>query len=179
MNKHEGFPTSTGRSLRRAGAALAAGALLPLLAAHGAAWAQQPAAPAAAAAPAPAAAAIINAKAVERLNAMGAHLRSLKAFTVNADVTVEEVLDSGQKVENALAVEIAARMPDKLRVYTTSAERSRKIYYDGKTVTIFGEKLGYYGSFAAPGHDRRNVGARGQEIRPRNPARRPVPDGHR
>ena len=81
---------------------------------------------------------------------MGAHLRSLKTFTVNADVTVEEVLDSGQKVENALTVEIAARMPDKLRVHTTSAERSRKIYYDGKSVTIFGEKLGYYGSFPAP-----------------------------
>ena len=81
---------------------------------------------------------------------MGAYLRSLKTFTVNADVTVEEVLDSGQKVENANTVEIAARRPDKLRVYTTSAERSRKIYYDGKTVTIFGEKLGYYGSFPAP-----------------------------
>ncbi len=95
-------------------------------------------------------AAVVNAKAIDRLNAMGAHLRSLKAFTVNADVTVEEVLDSGQKVENALTVEIAARMPDKLRVSTTSAERSRKIYYDGKSVTIFGQKLGYYGSFAAP-----------------------------
>jgi hypothetical protein len=115
----------------------------------------QTAAPAATAAPAPAAsasadAAVINAKAVERLNAMGAYLRSLKAFTVNADVTVEEVLDSGQKVENALTVEITARMPDKLRVATTSAQRSRKIYYDGKTVTIFGEKVGYYGSFPAP-----------------------------
>jgi len=134
-------------TLRRAGAALAAGVLL---AGNGAAGAQQPAAPAPAAAPAPTAAAVINAKAVERLNAMGAHLRSLKTFTVNADVTVEEVLDSGQKVENALTVEIAARRPDKLRVATTSAERSRKIYYDGKTVTIFGEKLGYYGSFPAP-----------------------------
>ena len=138
------------RSLRRAGAALAAGALLPLLAVHGVAWAQQPAAPAAAAAPAPAAAAIINAKAVERLNAMGAHLRSLKAFTVTADVTTEEVLDSGQKVENANSVEIAARLPDKLRVASSSAERSRKIYFDGKTVTIYAEKLKYYGAFAAP-----------------------------
>jgi hypothetical protein len=139
--------TRAGRSAWLPGAALAAGVLL---AGNGAAWAQQPAAPAPAAAPAPTAAAVINAKAVERLNAMGAHLRSLKAFTVNADVTVEEVLDSGQKVENALTVEIAARMPDKLRVSTTSAERNRKVYYDGKSVTIFGQKLGYYGSFPAP-----------------------------
>ena len=91
-----------------------------------------PAAEAAAAPAAPAAAAVINAKAVERLNAMGAHLRSLKAFTVNADVTVEEVLDSGQKVETANSVEIAARLPNKLRVHSTSATRSRKVFYDGK-----------------------------------------------
>ena len=145
MKPRYGNTTMAGRSVRLAGAALAAGVLL---AGSGAASAQQPATPAPTAAPT--AAAVINAQAVERLNAMGAHLRSLKTFTVNADVTVEEVLDSGQKVENALTVEIAARMPDKLRVYTTSAERSRKIYYDGKSVTIFGEKLGYYGSFAAP-----------------------------
>jgi hypothetical protein len=144
MNKYYGFSTSTGRLLRGAGAALTAGVLLPLLAGLGAAWAQQPAAPATAAA------AVINAKAVERLNAMGAHLRSLKTFTVNADVTVEEVLDSGQKVETANSVEIAARMPNKLRIASSSAERSRKIYYDGKNVTIYAEKLKYYGTFAAP-----------------------------
>ena len=150
MKQGYGTTTRAGRSAWLAGAAFAAGVLLV---GTGAAGAQQPAAPAkdaAAPAAAPVATAVINDKAVERLNAMGAHLRSLKAFTVNADVTVEEVLDSGQKVENALTVEIAARMPDKLRVTTTSAERSRKIYYDGKSVTIFGEKLGYYGSFPAP-----------------------------
>jgi hypothetical protein len=151
MKQKHGNTTTAGRSVRLAGAALAVGALL---AGNGAAWAQQPATPAPAAAPVPApattAAAVINTKAVERLNAMGAHLRSLKTFTVGADVTVEEVLDSGQKVENTLAIEIAARRPDKLRVATTSAERSRKVYYDGKTVTIYAEKLKYYGSFPAP-----------------------------
>jgi hypothetical protein len=153
MKQRDGNTQKAGRPAWLAGAALAASVLLPLAAGHGVAWAQQPAAPAAAApaAPDPAAAAIINAKAVDRLNAMGAHLRSLKAFTVNADITTEEVLDSGQKVENASSVEIAARMPNNLRVATTSAERSRKIYYDGKTVTIFAEKLKYYGSFQAPG----------------------------
>jgi hypothetical protein len=149
MKQRLGKFTTTGRSARLTGAALAAGVLLAV---SGATWAQQPAAPAPAAAPAAASAPapVVNAKAIERLNEMGAYLRALKTFTVNADVTVEEVLDSGQKVDNALAIEIAARRPDKVRVYTTSAERSRKIYYDGKTVTIFGEKLGYYGAFPAP-----------------------------
>ena len=80
-----------------------------------------------------------------------------KTFTVNAEVTVEEVLDSGQKVENANTVEIAARRPDMLRVYTTSAERSRKIYFDGKTFTLNAQKLGYYGAFPRPRRSARNL----------------------
>jgi hypothetical protein len=147
MKKENYKGTRAARSAWLAGAALATGVLV---AGNGAVWAQQPATPAPAPAAAATPAAVINAKAVDRLNAMGAHLRSLKAFTVNADVTVEEVLDSGQKVENTLSIDIAARLPNKLRVYTTSAERSRKIYYDGKTVTIYAEKLKYYGSFPAP-----------------------------
>ena len=130
----------------------AALALSCILAPVAPALAQQaaPAAPVVQPAPAPTDIAVVNEKAVERLNAMGAYLRSLKVFTVNADVTVEEVLDSGQKVENAISTEISARKPDKLRVYSTSPQRSRKVYYDGKTVTIYAEKLKYYGSFSAP-----------------------------
>ena len=112
-----------------------------------------PAAPAPAAqAPAAAASpkAAINQKALERLKAMGTHLRSLKAFTVTADVTTDLVLDSGQKVETGSTVEMAARMPNMLLVSTQSPVKSRRIYYDGKTVTVFGENLGYYGTFPAP-----------------------------
>ena len=145
-------PTASLRSARGAFAGSAALALACLLAPGTPPFAQQaaPAAPAAQPAPAPTDAAVVNEKAVERLNAMGAYLRSLKVFTVDAQVTVEEVLDSGQKVENALSIDIAARRPDKLRVDTTSAQRSRKVYFDGKTVTIYAEKLKYYGSFPAP-----------------------------
>jgi hypothetical protein len=94
--------------------------------------------------------ATINDKAIERLKAMGAHLRSLKAFTVTADVTTDLVLDSGQKIEAGQTVEMSARLPNMLFVSTQSPVRSRKIYYDGKNVTVYGEKLGYYGTFAAP-----------------------------
>jgi len=152
MKQRIGNATTAGRSAWLVGT-LAAGVLLAI---YGPAWAQQPVAAPAKDAAAPAAvsvptdATVINEKAIERLNAMGTYLRSLKVFTVDAQVTVEEVLDSGQKVENALSIVIAARRPDKLRVETTSAQRSRKVYYDGKTVTIYAEKLGYYGSFAAP-----------------------------
>jgi hypothetical protein len=116
-----------------------------LFAGHALAQTPAPAAP-----PAAPAKATMNPKAVERLKAMGAHLRTLKAFTVTADVTNDLVLDNGQKVEATSTVEISARMPNLLMVSTQAPLRSRKFYYDGKTVTVFGEKLGYYGQFTAP-----------------------------
>jgi len=121
------------------------------LAALGAGSALAQTAPAPSPAPLPQGAkATINDKAIERLKAMGAHLRSLKAFTVTADVTTDLVLDSGQKIEAGQTVEMSARLPNMLLVSTQSPVRSRKIYYDGKNVTVYGEKLGYYGTFAAP-----------------------------
>jgi hypothetical protein len=126
-------------------AAMCAGTALAQTAAPAAA----PAAPSAPAAAAPAKP-TINAKAMERLKAMGAHLRMLKAFSVTADTTSDLVLDSGQKIETTQVVEMSARMPNMLTVSVQAPLRSRKIYYDGKEVTIYGEKLGYYGTFKAP-----------------------------
>jgi hypothetical protein len=93
---------------------------------------------------------VVNTIALERLNAMGAYLRSLKGFSLTADVTSDLVLDSGQKIETANTVVISARMPDRFYVDNSSAVRHRQVYYDGKTVTIYAEKLKYYGTFAAP-----------------------------
>lgn len=141
-------PSQSLRCLLRPEVAIAmACALVPM----GPALAQTPApAPQSAPAAEEATVPVVNAKALERLNAMGAYLRSLKTFTVTADVTSDLVLDSGQKVETAQTVEMSARMPDKLYVDASSAVRHRQIYYDGKAVTIYAAKLGYYGSFPAP-----------------------------
>ena len=121
-----------------------AGALALAALGAGPALAQTPAPPAQADKP------TINEKAIERLKAMGAHLRSLKVFTVTAEVTTDLVLDSGQKIEAGQTVEMSARAPNMLLVSTQSPVQSRKIYYDGKNVTVFGEKLGYYATFQAP-----------------------------
>jgi hypothetical protein len=92
----------------------------------------------------------INAKAVARMNEMGRYLRSLKSFSLTADITTDLVLDSGQKVETARTIALSARPPDRVYADISSALRHRQLYYDGKTVTIYGDKLNYYGTFAAP-----------------------------
>jgi hypothetical protein len=137
MNPSQSTTTGRARALAVAGTLLALGGL------GSAASAQQPAA-------APAAP-VINPGAVEALKTMGAYLRTLKSFTVHADATVDEVLESGQKVQFANTVAVRARMPDRLRMDLKSDIKQRELYYNGKTVTQYAPRLKYYASVAAPG----------------------------
>ncbi len=93
---------------------------------------------------------VVEQDAIDALKAMGTYLRTLKAFEVTSDFTLEETLDDGQKIMNAGSAAYLARLPDRLAValYTDTTERD--FYYDGKTLTMFGPKIGYYGSVPAP-----------------------------
>ncbi len=89
--------------------------------------------------------------ALKALSDMGAHLRSLKSFEIRAEVSFDDVLDDGLLVQRNEEILAAVRGPDRLYVATEGAGRSREIFYDGSKVTVFGELLGYYAQFDAPG----------------------------
>jgi hypothetical protein len=89
-------------------------------------------------------------EAVEALRKMGAYLRSLKSFSVRAYQSKDQILDSGQKVQVSQTVDLWVRRPDRMRVDVQSDRRSRQLFYDGKTLTIYGPQSGYYASFPAP-----------------------------
>ena len=78
-------------------------------------------------------------------------LRSLKSFTVHAESTTDEVLDSGQKIQFGSTVKLKARLPDRLRMDVKSDSKERELYYDGKTVTQYAPRLKYYASVPTPG----------------------------
>lgn len=93
---------------------------------------------------------VVEQEAIDALKAMGTYLRTLKAFEVVSDFTVEEVLDDGQKIMNSGAATYLARLPDRLAVDLYTDTMDREFYYDGKTLTMYGPKIGYYGSVPAP-----------------------------
>jgi hypothetical protein len=142
--------TTTARTICRARTLALAGALLPLIGMSSTAWAQG-AAQAPGASPAAAAANVINPEAIQALKTMGLYLRSLKSFTVRAESTTDEVLDSGQKIQFASTVDLRARLPDRLRMDVKSDNKQRELYYNGKTVTQYAPRLKYYASVATPG----------------------------
>lgn len=90
-------------------------------------------------------------EAINALAKMGGFLRGLQTFVVRADTTTDEVLETGQKIQLDSAVEFRARRrPDRLRVDVSSARAQRQFFYDGKTLTLYGARLNYYASTAAP-----------------------------
>ncbi len=92
----------------------------------------------------------IDPDAVAALKSMSSYLRTLKAFQVKAVVTRDDVLDDGELIQYDTHVDLLARMPDRLRVEVTSSRRQRLYFYDGKSFTLYAERVNYYATVPAP-----------------------------
>jgi hypothetical protein len=87
---------------------------------------------------------------VKALDRMGAYLRTLTAFDVEATTSTDEVLDTGQKVQFDGTAQLQVRRPDKLHAEVKTDRKHREFFYDGKTFTVFGRQVDYYATVPAP-----------------------------
>ncbi|HEV8448121.1 MAG TPA: DUF2092 domain-containing protein [Gemmatimonadaceae bacterium] len=92
----------------------------------------------------------IDKDAIDALEKMGAYLRTLKAFSVHALVTTEDVMENGQKVQRSSVVDLTASRPDKMRVEIADQRQPRTLLYDGKTFTMWAPRVKYYATTNAP-----------------------------
>jgi hypothetical protein len=97
-----------------------------------------------------AAKATLDSGAMSALQSMGAYLRTLKTFQVEAATTNEDVLEDGQKTQYDGTVTILARMPGNLRAEVSNERNERMYLYDGKSFTLFAKRLNYYATVPAP-----------------------------
>jgi hypothetical protein len=92
----------------------------------------------------------VDPQATEALDAMGAYLRTLRQFEVNADSSTDVVLDNGQNAALLRHTVLKVRRPDRLRAEVTGNGNVRGLIYDGRRFTIFNEKKGYFTRNEAP-----------------------------
>jgi hypothetical protein len=92
----------------------------------------------------------VEPEAMAALKHMGAYLRSLKSFQVDAVTSTEQVLEDGQKVQFSGVTNILARMPDRLRISVDSDQHDRLWVYDGKQFTLLARRVNYYATVPAP-----------------------------
>lgn len=96
-------------------------------------------------------AAAVDPEAMAALERMRAHLRSLRSFEVRAQTTIQEVIDDDIKVDLLHHVRYDYRAPDRLFADWQSDRQERRLYFDGRTATIFAPRVGYYASTQVPG----------------------------
>jgi len=84
------------------------------------------------------------------LKEMGAYIGSAEKFTFHADITFDQVLPSGQKVQFSAAEEVALERPGNLYVEWDGDLGARQFWYDGKRMTLRDPATPFYASEAAP-----------------------------
>lgn len=92
----------------------------------------------------------VDTAAIGALNRMGAYLRTLTDLQVRANVTTEDVILDGQKIQMTSAINVIAQRPNHFFVEITDDRQPRQLFYDGKTFTIWAPRLKYYATVDAP-----------------------------
>lgn len=92
----------------------------------------------------------VDPAAVEILKRMTDYISNLQQFTVHTDNTLEDYLDSGQRVDLSIAARVAVRRPDRIHAERVGEVISQDFFYDGKTLTLYNPSDGVYATLPAP-----------------------------
>lgn len=94
--------------------------------------------------------ATVNPHVVDKLIDMGNHLRGLAKFQVDAQVSRDTVLESGQKIKTESSNTLKVVGHNRLYARTEGDVRTREFFYNGKQLTQYSPYLGYYTTVEAP-----------------------------
>ena len=87
--------------------------------------------------------------AVAALDKMGAYLRTLGSFEIKTETVTDSVLDNGQKVQLGGSGDYKVRRPNGFAVTISSDRKVRQFLYDGKSLTVFSPRMGFYATVPA------------------------------
>jgi hypothetical protein len=92
----------------------------------------------------------VDPAAAQILKRMTDYLGSLRQFSVRTQNTLEDLLDSGQRVDHEISASVLVRRPNKLRAERVGDVISQVFYYDGKTLTLYNPSEKVYAKEPAP-----------------------------
>jgi len=94
---------------------------------------------------------IVDSRADFLLRSMSDYLRGAEAFTVRANITFDDVLPTGQKIQLAAVEDIAVRRPDRIYTEYEGDAGAKRFWYDGKSITMYDSGAGVYATAPMPG----------------------------
>jgi hypothetical protein len=93
----------------------------------------------------------VDPKAEAVVRALGTRLKQIKSFSIEASDTIDDVLDTGQKVQYSHTRSITVTRPDKLVIKSSGDLMNNEVWKDGKTVTILDRDHSVYAQVKDPG----------------------------
>jgi hypothetical protein len=92
----------------------------------------------------------VDPAATQILKRMTDYLGSLKQFSVHTQNTIEDVLDSGQRIDLEVSASVVLSRPNKLRAERKADPINQVFYYNGKTLTLYNPSDKVYATESAP-----------------------------
>jgi len=92
----------------------------------------------------------VDPAAVQTLKRMTDFVSGLKQFSAHTENTLEDQLDSGQRIDLDIAANVTVRRPNKLHAARAGERVSQDFYYDGKTLTLYNPSDKVYATEPAP-----------------------------
>ena len=92
----------------------------------------------------------VEPEALKILKKMTDYMGGLEKFSLNAENMVEDVLESGQKIQYDFTTHVQIQRPDRLRAERTGDLLRQTVIYDGATLTVSDPEKGYYATTEAP-----------------------------
>jgi hypothetical protein len=93
----------------------------------------------------------VDPAALQILKRMTDYLSSLKQFSVHTQTTLEDLLDSGHRVDFDVSASVIVRRPDKIHAERKGDLIDQIFFYDGKTLTLYNPSDKVYATKRAPG----------------------------
>lgn len=84
------------------------------------------------------------------LRQMSDFLAKQREFSVQTNGELQVVLDTGQKIEINRVGKVSVQRPDRLRVDRSADLAKGQLYYDGRQLTVYGERNNAYATTQAP-----------------------------
>jgi hypothetical protein len=93
----------------------------------------------------------VDPSAIQILQRMTDYLGGLKQFSVHTQTTLEDMLDSGHRVDFDISANVIISRPNKLHAERKGDLVDQIFYYDGKTLTLHNPSDKVYATEPAPG----------------------------
>ncbi len=95
---------------------------------------------------------VVEERARQWLHDMSEYLRASKSYSFHADIQYDDVLPSGQKIAFAAETDIALRRPNGIHARQVSDTGSKRLWFDGKQLTLLDPQKNTVGVEALSGN---------------------------